>query len=87
GAGAGTEAGGQYYLLRGEGLVPVTATGAALLLGDPDIRAKAYAGASPAALPVGADVLKDHQAPGSTGVDPSASGLPDAPPRALRVPA
>jgi len=87
GTGAGDDSGGQYYLLRGEGLVPVTATGAALLLGDPDIRAKAYGGESPAALPIGADVLKDHLAPGSTGVDPSASGLPDTPPRAVRVPA
>lgn len=83
---SGDDSDGQYYLLRDEGLVPVTATGAALLLGDPDIRAKAYAGASPAALPIGADVLKDHQAPGSTGVDPSASGLPDTPPSAVRVP-
>ncbi|WP_371667470.1 type VII secretion protein EccB [Streptomyces sp. NBC_00289] len=76
----------QYFLLRDEGLTPVTATTAALVLGDPATRKKAYGGSSPTALPVGADVLKDHQAPGSTGRDPSTAGLPDTPPRAARVP-
>ncbi|MER5586267.1 type VII secretion protein EccB [Streptomyces asoensis] len=76
----------QYFLLRDSGLVPVTPTAVALLLGDPAVRSKAYGGASPTALPLGTDLLKDHQAPGATGRDPSVAGLPDRPPRAARVP-
>ncbi|MER5436096.1 type VII secretion protein EccB [Streptomyces sp. NPDC002588] len=76
----------QYFLLRDSGLVPVTPTAVALLLGDPAVRSKAYGGASPTALPIGTDLLKDHQAPGTTGRDPSVAGLPDRPPRAARVP-
>ncbi|MFI6339565.1 type VII secretion protein EccB [Streptomyces sp. NPDC050535] len=84
--GSGEPADAQYFLLRDSGLVPVTSTAVALLLGDPTVRSKAYDGASPTALSIGADLLKDHQAPGTTGRDPSVAGLPDSPPRAARVP-
>ncbi|MFD5625962.1 type VII secretion protein EccB [Streptomyces sp. NPDC127072] len=84
--GSGESADTQYFLLRDSGLVPVTSTAVALLLGDPAVRSKAYDGDSPTALPIGADLLKDHQAPGTTGRDPSVAGLPDSPPRAVRVP-
>lgn len=76
----------QYYLLRQEGLVPLTDTGAALVLGDPATRVQAYGGQSPKAVVVGADVLKQHLAPGSEGTSPSAQGQPDSPPRATTVP-
>jgi type VII secretion protein EccB len=75
----------QYYLLRREGLVPLTDTGAALVLGDPDTREKAYGSAVPAAAVIGAAALKDHAAPGSEGRSPASAGLPDSPPRAVDV--
>lgn len=78
--------GTQYYLLRAEGLVPLTATATALVLGDPTTRAKAYGGASPTAAVIGADVLKDHLVSGTAGQDPSVTGLPDSPPRTVGVP-
>ncbi|MGW2836176.1 type VII secretion protein EccB [Streptomyces sp. NPDC001493] len=84
--GSGEQTGTQYFLLGDSGLSPLTSTAVALLLGDPAVRSKAYDGDSPTALPIGADVLKDHQAPGTTGRDPSVAGLPDTPPRAARVP-
>ncbi|MCX5401153.1 type VII secretion protein EccB [Streptomyces sp. NBC_00102] len=84
--GSGEQAGAQYFLLGDSGLSPVTSTAVALLLGDPAVRSKAYDGDSPTALPIGADLLKDHQAPGTTGRDPSVAGLPDNPPWAARVP-
>ncbi|WP_324787466.1 type VII secretion protein EccB [Streptomyces sp. H51] len=74
----------KYYQLRKEGLTPLTATGAALVLGDPATREKAYGGRSPEAEPLGADLLRDHLAPGvrSSG----SAGLPDSPPRVTGVP-
>ncbi|MFJ5220811.1 type VII secretion protein EccB [Streptomyces sp. NPDC088354] len=85
-AGDQSSANHQYFLLRQEGLAPVTATTVALLLGDPEIRSKAYAGASPTALSIGPEILKGHQAPNTTGRDPSTGGLPESPPQASRVP-
>ncbi|WP_327113387.1 type VII secretion protein EccB [Streptomyces sp. NBC_01341] len=76
----------KYYLLRKEGLVPLTDTGAALLLGDPATREKAYDGASPTVGDLGADALKEHQAPGSEGLSPGSAGLPSSPPHATTVP-
>ncbi|MEU6537081.1 type VII secretion protein EccB [Streptomyces sp. NPDC047000] len=76
----------QYYLLRKEGLVPLTATGAALVLGDPATRKKAYGGAAPTAGALGADVLRDRLAPGREGRSTASAGLPDVPPRAVVVP-
>lgn len=77
----------QYYLLREEGLVPLTDTAAALALGDPATREKAYGGDSPRAAVLGADALKQHLAPGSEGTSPATDGLPEAPPKAVDVPA
>ncbi|MFF2525165.1 type VII secretion protein EccB [Streptomyces liangshanensis] len=74
----------RYYLLRREGLDPLTATGAALVLGDPDTRKKVYAGAAATAAPLGTDALAGRQAPPSA--EPaSGAGLPEAPPRAVAV--
>ncbi|MFJ3672572.1 type VII secretion protein EccB [Streptomyces sp. NPDC090106] len=74
-----------YYLLRQEGLVPLTATQAALVLGDHQTRDKAYGGQAPRALPLGADGLKQHLAPGAEGRSPAAEGLPVTPPKAATV--
>ncbi|MFF3334494.1 type VII secretion protein EccB [Streptomyces sp. NPDC002888] len=74
----------QYYLLRQEGLVPLTATGVALVLGDPATRAKAYGGKAPTALELGADLLRTHLA-GGKSVAASLATLPDSPPRAVGV--
>jgi type VII secretion protein EccB len=76
----------QYYLLRREGLVPLTDTGAALVLGDPATREQAYGGQSPKAIVVGADALKQHLAPGAEGKSPSVHGQPDSPPHNNTVP-
>ncbi|WP_299531505.1 type VII secretion protein EccB [uncultured Streptomyces sp.] len=76
----------QYYQLRSEGLVPLTSTGAALVLGDPATREKAYDGGSPDPRRIGADVLGDRQAPATKGKDVSVPGLPDTPPKAAAVP-
>lgn len=74
-----------YYLLRKEGLVPVTATQAALVLGDPHTRDKAYAGQTPRAAALSADALKQHLAPGAEGRSPATAGLPTEPPRPAAV--
>jgi type VII secretion protein EccB len=73
----------QYYLLRQEGLVPLTATEAALELGDPDTGAKAYGGSTPTARQLEAGALSGHL------VGKAASGtsaeLPAVPPTAVTV--
>ncbi|MGW0812783.1 type VII secretion protein EccB [Streptomyces viridiviolaceus] len=74
-----------YYLLRKEGLVPVTATQAALVLGDPHTRDKAYAGKTPHAEPLSADALQQHLAPGAEGRSPATGGLPAEPPEPAAV--
>ncbi|MGW1108810.1 type VII secretion protein EccB [Streptomyces sp. NPDC002540] len=78
--------GPKYYLLRKEGFVPLTATGAALLLGAPVTREKAYGGHSPEAEPLSADVLGAHMAPRGQIRSAAHAGLPDSPPRAADVP-
>ncbi|WP_262061187.1 type VII secretion protein EccB [Streptomyces sp. STR69] len=75
--------GPQYYLLLKAGLTPLTATGAALVLGDPQTGAKAYAGGSAAMVSLGADALKGHLAPTTGSV--ATPGLPESPPSAQRV--
>ncbi|MFB7533195.1 type VII secretion protein EccB [Streptomyces sp. NPDC056178] len=77
----------QYYLLRKEGLVPLTETGAALVLGDGATRDSAYGGAAPAATVIGAAEVKARLAPGAEGSEPVPAGLPATPPRAETVPA
>ncbi|WP_240136602.1 type VII secretion protein EccB [Streptomyces sp. MUM 178J] len=72
----------RYYLLRREGLVPLTATGAALVLGDPDTRKKAYADGTPTARQLGADALDGHTA-GSRTTD--LADMPEAPPKAVEL--
>lgn len=76
-----------YYLLREEGLVPLTATQAALVIGAPETRQKAYDGQAPRAVALGADALKQHLAPGAEGRSPVSEGLPPAPPKPVGVPA
>ncbi|MFF7645140.1 type VII secretion protein EccB [Streptomyces canus] len=77
--------GSQDYVLQKDGLHAVTATRSALLLGDPDTRESAYTGVSPAPVAIGVSDLRSHQAPGTAGKDPSVTGLPDTPPRAVRL--
>ncbi|MFE6904683.1 type VII secretion protein EccB, partial [Streptomyces sp. NPDC057717] len=76
----------QYYLLKREGLVPLTDTEAALALGAPATRRLAYRGASPKATVIGASALREHQAAGSAGRSPASAGLPDSPPKSTEVP-
>ncbi|MFB6989019.1 MULTISPECIES: type VII secretion protein EccB [unclassified Streptomyces] len=76
----------QYYLLRKEGLVPLTETGAALVLGDGATRDSAYGGAAPAATVIGAAEVKARLAPGAEGSEPVPARLPATPPRAETVP-
>ncbi|MET9658272.1 type VII secretion protein EccB [Streptomyces sp. NPDC006510] len=77
----------QYYLLRKEGLVPLTETGAALALGSAETKNDAYGGAAPAAVVIGAAEVKAGLAPGAEGSEPVPAGLPRTPPRAESVPA
>ncbi|MFF3503297.1 type VII secretion protein EccB [Streptomyces sp. NPDC003247] len=80
----------RYYVLGGDGLVPVTATQAALALGDPETRQKAYAGAVPEAVVLSAQALSGALAPAGsadgTAVRQAGSQLPATPPALLRVP-
>ncbi|MEV6160697.1 type VII secretion protein EccB [Streptomyces sp. NPDC052052] len=80
-------AGRQYYLLRREGLVSLTETGAALVLGDAATREAAYGGGTPTAAVIGAAEVKARLAPGTEGSDPVPAGLPTTPPHSVSVPA
>ncbi|MFF4014691.1 type VII secretion protein EccB [Streptomyces sp. NPDC001843] len=75
--------GTQYYLVRQEGLVPLTATGAALQLGAPDTVKKAYGGGAATARQVQAGTLGGHLAGVS---DAGGSALPASPPDVTGVP-
>ncbi|MEV5387080.1 type VII secretion protein EccB [Streptomyces sp. NPDC052721] len=79
----------RYHLLTKEGLVPLTATGAALVLGDPRTRATAYGGAAPVVSRLGPEALTGHLAPSSASRmgQADAGALPEAPPKAVDVPA
>ncbi|MFE5238795.1 MULTISPECIES: type VII secretion protein EccB [unclassified Streptomyces] len=72
-------AAGRYHLLTEDGLAPLTATGAALVLGDPETRSKVYDGRSATASDLGADALAEHRAP----VTADDGGLPESPPEAV----
>lgn len=74
----------RYYLLREEGLVPLTATTAALVLGDPTTREKVYGGDASKVAPLGADVLSSRLAPGA-GESTDAPDLPSTPPEAVTL--
>jgi type VII secretion protein EccB len=73
----------RYYLLRPDGLAPLTATGAALALGDPRTRADAYDGRAPVAVGLGADALEGRLAP--AGESPDLAELPQSPPELVEV--
>ncbi|NEA68412.1 type VII secretion protein EccB [Streptomyces sp. SID12488] len=75
----------RYHVLQREGLVPLTATGAALLLGDPRTRAEAYGSAAVSVATLGADVLTEHLAPGAQESAASTARLPEEPPEAVAV--
>ncbi|WP_055550815.1 type VII secretion protein EccB [Streptomyces sp. NBRC 110028] len=72
----------RYYVLRKEGLTPVNATVAALLLGNPETKQKAYAGRAVSAIPLGADAVIGHLAPGAEDAD-TTEDLPPSPPKAV----
>ncbi|MFD8407127.1 type VII secretion protein EccB [Streptomyces anulatus] len=71
--------GSTYYLLRKDGLVPLTRLEAALVLGDPATQKDAYRGRSPEARAVGADALRTHRAK-ETAAGAFAAELPRTPP-------
>lgn len=75
----------RHYVLREDGLAPLTATELALLLGDPRTREKAYGGATPKALPLSSQALAGNTADRS---DPLAGpgAFPRTPPKAVSVP-
>ncbi|MEV6734331.1 MULTISPECIES: type VII secretion protein EccB [unclassified Streptomyces] len=73
----------QYHLMTGEGLRPVSATVAALVLADPQTVRQAYGGGPATALPVGADQLAAGAATGGPTGQGSADALPAVPPRLL----
>ncbi|KAK1182921.1 type VII secretion protein EccB [Streptomyces sp. NBS 14/10] len=75
----------RYYLLRGDGLAPLTATEVALVLGDPRTRQKAYGGASPAPVTLTSQALKSHLAPGA-GEAKGPGASPENPPKPVVVP-
>ena len=69
-------------MLRKEGLAPVNATVAALLLGNPETKRKAYAGGAVSAITLGADAVIGHLAPGAEDAD-TTEDLPPSPPKAV----
>lgn len=73
----------RYHLLTQEGLVPLTDTGATLLLGDPRTREKAYGGGAATVATLGADTLAGHLAPGAQTSGTGSSRLPAKPPKAV----
>ncbi|MBT3149326.1 type VII secretion protein EccB [Streptomyces sp. CHD11] len=76
----------QHYLLREEGLVPLTNTQAALQLSDPETTRKAYEGESAVVRELDAGTLKGHLAPGGGGFVADAAGrMPESPPRLADV--
>ncbi|GAA2339945.1 type VII secretion protein EccB [Streptomyces kunmingensis] len=81
----------QYYLLQRAGLVPLTATQAALALSGPGTRDKAYDHDTPALIPLSADALNEALAPASTSgearnVQRAGEELPASPPKLTSVP-
>lgn len=75
----------ETYQLQRDGLSHLTATQAALALGDPRVRDAAYDGRSPEITELGSDVLKGRLAPADTTVD--VAGLPPSPPDVVPLPA
>ncbi|MFE9387721.1 type VII secretion protein EccB [Streptomyces sp. NPDC007025] len=75
----------RYYQLHKEGLAPLSATGAALVLGDPVSKDKAYGGGSATARPLGTDALDGRLADDSRVPGPD-EDLPSTPPSAVDLP-
>ncbi|MFL1379616.1 MULTISPECIES: type VII secretion protein EccB [unclassified Nocardiopsis] len=73
----------QDYLLTRDGLVPLTATEAALLLASPATREEAYAGAEPTAATLSAGEVQRLLAPDAEAGEVLAAGLPAVPPEAV----
>ncbi|MCL7429411.1 type VII secretion protein EccB [Streptomyces sp. YS415] len=76
----------RLHLLRQDGLVPLTDTAAALLLGDPATRRDAYDGGTALVRRLGPDALDGNLATGAPAAGLGA-GLPPSPPRVTGVPA
>ncbi|MFF4902726.1 type VII secretion protein EccB [Streptomyces sp. NPDC001068] len=80
----------RYYVLGDDGLVPVTTTQAALALGDPVTRQKAYQGTVPKEVVLSAQALSGALAPAGsasgTAVRQAGAQLPAQPPALLGVP-
>lgn len=75
----------RYYVLRRDGLAPLTATELALVLGDPQTRRKAYGGVSPTPGALTSEALKGRLAP-DAGQDKGPGQSPESPPKAVTVP-
>ncbi|QDY80305.1 type VII secretion protein EccB [Streptomyces qinzhouensis] len=75
----------RHYVLRADGLAPLTATELALLLADPRTRAKAYGGAAPTAAALTSDALRGRLAP-DAGRTARPGRAPETPPKAVSVP-
>lgn len=74
----------RYYLLESRGLTPLTATAAALVLGDPDTQKKVYDGGPAQVAVLGADALNGRLAP-SAGEVAENPDLPAAPPEVVGI--
>lgn len=77
-------AGGQHYVLRTDGLAPLTGLARRLLRGDPRTQDQAYGGKAVVERPVGPSDLAAHQAPASAAQQ-LAAGLPASAPRVSAV--
>ncbi|MFE0425043.1 type VII secretion protein EccB [Streptomyces sp. NPDC058953] len=75
----------RHYVLRADGLAPLTATELALLLADPRIRAEAYDGAAPNPAALTSDALRGNAAP-DAGRAARPGRAPETPPKAVTVP-
>ncbi|MEU7042747.1 type VII secretion protein EccB [Streptomyces varsoviensis] len=77
---------GRRFLLRKEGLTPVTGLEFALLKGDPRTQHTAYDGGAVDVRQVGPDDLERHRAPAAPPlVGGAGGGVPGSPPKAMPV--
>jgi type VII secretion protein EccB len=80
-------AGNQHYLLRADGLVPLTDTLFGLLRGDPRTQQAAYRGGPVAANPIGPADVAAHSASGGAQASLTHDGaLPETPPTPVATP-
>jgi type VII secretion protein EccB len=75
-----TGAGGEHYLLRADGLVPLTDTGFALLRGDPATQRDAYVGTPVTLGAIGPDDLARHRSAADPASLAAGGTFPAAPP-------